>query len=105
MQKVLNIRSSQFGLKESLDKFAAVGWRILSVSKGSELSRFVFSLRWTILLESVSDDATDDDLYDVADKITSDSWKCQLAIFFGILVGCGLFLLLIFLPSALHSKG
>lgn len=100
MQKIVNIRSSQFALKESLEMFVAKGWKIVSISKGSELTRLVFSLRWTVLLENDSDDANVDDLYRIADRITGESWKCQLLILLGIVLGSGLvcmFILLSFL--------
>ncbi len=43
MQMFVNIRSSQHGLQECLEKFTAKGWKVLSVTKGSELTRLCFS--------------------------------------------------------------
>ena len=58
MQKIVNIRSSQFGLKE--------------------------------------------ELYRIADSITGESWKCQLLILVGILLGSGIACMFILLPTLWH---
>lgn len=102
MQKIVNIRSSQFGLKEGLERFAAKGWRVVNVSKGSELTRLAFSLRWTLILENDSDDANVEELYRIADSITGESWKCQLLILVGILLGSGIVCMLVLLPTLWH---
>ena len=102
MQTFVNIRSSQRGLQECLEKFTASGWKVLSVTKGSELTRIGFSIKWTVILENDAEDADVDELNQIADSITSESWGSFLSIFVGISIGCGLVCLFIFLPSLLH---
>lgn len=90
MQKFINIRTSQFSLTGQLKKFAAYGWKVIDVTKGSELSRFMFSMRWTITLENYAEDADEQVIDNIAEEITADSWKSQLIVFFGGMLACGL---------------
>lgn len=58
MQKVITIRASQADLNRQLEKFSAMGWKTVSVAKGSEWGRVGFSYKWTIVLE-IPDNALD----------------------------------------------
>ena len=51
MQKVVTIRASQGDLEQVTAKFIAQGWRVVSVTKGSEWGRVGMSYKWTFILE------------------------------------------------------
>lgn len=85
MQKVVNIRVSQNELAGYLEKFGEYGWKVVSVSKGSELGRTFTSYKWTVVLESNSPDADPE----AVDKLTSGVNKTKavtLGVFLVLLV-------------------
>ena len=51
MQKVVTVRASQKDLEQVTAKFISQGWRVVSVTKGSEWGRIGLSYKWTIILE------------------------------------------------------
>ncbi len=53
MQKIITIRASQGNLNKTLTAFTRAGWKVLSVTKGSELGRVGFSYKWTVVLENM----------------------------------------------------
>ena len=69
---------------------------MVNVSKGSELSRVMFSMKWTITLENAAEDADEKVVQDIADKITEESWKQQICVLLGAAVACGIVFGLVF---------
>ena len=104
MQKFINIRSSQFALKKELEKFVEKGWKVVDVSKGSDLSRVMFSLRWTVTLENNAEDADDKVIQEIAGKITAKSWQQQICVLLGAAAVCGMILGLVFGISGILAK-
>ncbi len=51
MQKVIQIRSSQRNLDQALAPYKRGGWRVVSVTRGSEWTRVLFTYTWTVILE------------------------------------------------------
>lgn len=51
MQKVISIRSTQGGLDKNLEEYRRAGWKVLSITKGSEWSRIFLTYKWTVVLE------------------------------------------------------
>lgn len=104
MQKFINIRSSQSSLKEELEKFVEKGWKVVNVSKGSELSRVMFSMKWTVTLENDAEDADEKVVQDIAGKITAKSWQQQICVLLGAAAVCGMVLGLVFGISGIFAK-
>ena len=51
MQKVITVRASQSDLDRKLNELTKMGWKVVSVTKGSELGGVGFSYKWTIVLD------------------------------------------------------
>ncbi len=51
MQQVITIRSSQRALNEKLSTYLRSGWKVVSITKGSEWTRVLTTYSWTVVLE------------------------------------------------------
>lgn len=92
MQKIVNLRASQGDLDDALDQFVKDGWKIISVTRGSEWSRVGFSYNWTIVLEGSDDtDAQEAEkkVEEVRGKMKSRSIWVTVTLVVGLLVLCG----------------
>ncbi len=50
-QKVVTIRCRQGNLEKYLEDYRKEGWRVVSTTKGPEITRIFFTYNWTIVLE------------------------------------------------------
>ncbi len=97
MQKVITIRASQSDIEEACKKFIALGWRVLSASKGSEWGRVGLSYKWTIILE-ISDEEknVDETIEGIIQEFSLKSYSNTALLCIGIILALFCFVAILF---------
>ena len=101
MQRVVTIRASQKDLDYVLARFTRRNWRVISVTKGSELGRIGFSYKWTVILDGDKNGVNaSSDIDDIIKETNKSSYIKTAILVVGLLIGVGALVGVFFALSA-----
>ena len=90
MQRVVTIRASQKDLDYVLARFTRRNWRVISVTKGSELGRIGFSYKWTVILDGDKNGVNaSSDIDDIIKETNRSSYIKAAILAVGLLLAVG----------------